>query len=542
MNDSLVAYFSMEIGLEKDIKTYSGGLGILAGDTVKSNADVDSNFVGVTLLYRKGFMKQEIDENGWQQERPDPWNPDEKLEKLDSQVTVEIKGEKIDVAAWKRTVTGIEGEVDVLFLDTDLESNSDYARKITDRLYLGGQEYRLAQEAVLGIAGKRMLDELGLNPRKYHMNEGHSSLLVTELLMNMSEEEVKNKLAFTTHTPVPAGHDVFYEDNVEKILTDRKSLLREKGFYKELNTTKLALKYSSYNNAVSKKHEEVSNEMFPDQDIDYITNGVHSFTWTSKYFQDLFDKEIPLWRENPDRLSQAKKLKDNEVWKAHMKSKKELKNYVESVQDKQFDAETFTIGFARRATGYKRATLIFQDLEKLERLSQRFEGLQIVMAGKAHPDDTQGKKMIQKLFNYMEMLENVDLIFIPEYNMETGLRLVSGVDLWLNNPKRGKEASGTSGMKAAHNGIPQLSVLDGWWLEGHIEDKTGWSIGEEYVQGEDEDEVDSKSIYRKLEKIMALYQDERQEWIEIMKNCITSNASYFNTQRMVEEYITQAYK
>jgi starch phosphorylase len=319
--------------------------------------------------------------------------------------------------------------------------------------------------------------------------------------------------------------------------------VREKLDYsEELNMTDVALEHADYCNAVSDRHAEVSKEMFPDHEIEAITNGVHSASWTAEPLAELFDQNIPKWRFDPARLARARGIEDGKIWKAKKSSKERLSERLEQQHDEGIDEEVFTVGFARRSTGYKRPTLVFQDLEKLDDLAETYGGLQFVFAGKAHPDDTHGKELISKILKFSEVLENVEVRFVEDYGLGDAKKMVSGVDLWLNNPERGKEACGTSGMKAAHNGTPQLSTPDGWWLEGHVEDVTGWVIGEDYVEGEDENKIDSRSIYQKLDQIMSLYHNDREKWIEIMKNCITLNAAHFNTDRMLKEYLTRAYK
>ncbi len=519
-----IAYFSMEIGLRPEIKSYSGGLGVLAGDTLKSAADLGLNFDAVTLLYRDGYFKQVL-EDGMQTERPQEWDYTEILEETDVTSTVNIKGEKVDLKAWKYTINGEKGDVNVYFLDTNIESNSDYAKSLTSSLYDGDNEFRLSQETLLGIGGARIVRELDIKPDYFHMNEGHSALLTLEA----SGEKV-----FTTHTPVAAGHDSFDTPLVERVLGDKAG---ELDLTNGLNMTELALEHSAYNNAVSERHKEVSKEMFPHHEFGGITNGVHSATWTAKPYQELFDKHVSGWREDSQRLYRAIGIPDREIWHASINSKSALN----SLLTENIDSDIFTIGFARRSTAYKRPKLIFKDLEELERLAQKYGGLNIVFGAKAHPNDTYGKELIQQILRYSELLEKVNVYFLEDYGMADALKMVSGCDLWLNNPVRGKEASGTSGMKAAHNGTPQLSTLDGWWLEGHIEDVTGWSIGEEYVDGEDEDKCDSKSLYQKLDHILSIYHNDRKKWIDIMKHSIALNASYFNTDRMVKEYLTEAY-
>ena len=524
-----VAYFSMEIGIKPEIKTFSGGLGVLAGDTLKAAADHDLDFTAVTLLYRNGYFKQVINDKQ-QEERPEDWNYQEILEDTGKTVELEIRGRNVEVKIWEYTYEGADGQVEIYFLDTGLESNHEDDRELTSQLYMGGQETRLAQEAVLGIGGTRALNELSIEIDYFHMNEGHSSLLTTE---------AEGEKVFTTHTPVAAGHDTFSRELVEKVLPHSK--IEQMDFGDTLNMTELALKHSSYTNGVSDKHAEVSREMFPEYEFDAVTNGVHSATWTAKPYEELYDENITKWRIDPARLTKVAGISDSEIWQAKKKCKQELKQLIENEHDTEFDTEVFTIGFARRSTGYKRPTLIFKDVQRLENLADTYNGLQIVFGGKAHPNDQQGKELISQVLKYSEMLENVDVYFIEDYGMEEALEMLSGSDLWLNNPVRGKEASGTSGMKAAHNGTPQLSTPDGWWLEGHINDITGWNIGEDYVEGEDEDRFDSVSMYEELAHILAMYHNDRKQWIEVMKHSITLNASHFNTDRMLKEYLAKAY-
>ncbi len=523
---SKVAYFSMEIGIKPEIKTYSGGLGILAGDTIKSAADLGLDFTAVTLLYRNGYFKQVL-EDYWQREEEQDWNPYEILEDTGKTVSVKVKGEQVDVKAWKFSWNGEKGEVDIYFLDTGLETNSEYAKSLTSQLYPGGEKLRLSQEVLLGIGGTRILEECDIKPDYFHMNEGHSALLGLE---------AEGEHVFTTHTPVPAGHDVFEKELVMDILSEK--VLENLDIGERLNTTELALENSCYINAVSDKHGDVSEDMFPEHKFSRVTNGVHSKTWTAEPLKDLYDEYMHGWRKNPRHLSKALKIPDQKLWNA----KKGAKNSLIEHTGKELDPDVFTVGFARRSTAYKRPTLIFNETEELERIAKEHGGLQLVYGGKAHPDDHEGKKLIEKILKNGEVLENVTVHFIEDYGMEDAMKLISGCDLWLNNPKRGQEASGTSGMKAAHNGTPQLSTLDGWWLEGHIEDVTGWAIGEDYVEGEDENRIDSKSLYLKLGHIMDLYHNEREDWLEVMKHCIAINASYFNTHRMVREYATHAYR
>ncbi len=552
--ENKIAYFSMEICVDSKIPTYGGGLGILAGDTIRSSADLNVPMVGMTLLYKKGYLKQIIDDRGYQQETPETWNPQDMLVKLPGHIQVEIEKRKVFVQSWMFMVRGIEGDaVPVYFLDTDLPENSEYDRSLSYYLYGGDERYRLAQEIVLGIGGVRMLENLGFHDiSRYHMNEGHASLLALELLHYHADrktkqfdiEKVKKMCVFTTHTPVPAGMDQFAYELVEKVLGEfiPYELLKKLAGEDRLNMTQLALNLSHYINGVAKKHGMVSREMFPGYHIDSITNGVHSATWAVQHFSSLYDQYIPGWKSDPFSLRYALNIPDHEVWDAHEKTKKELVDLINQQTDAAFDQDVFTIGFARRATAYKRADLIFYDLDRLVDITRRKGKIQLVFAGKAHPKDQAGKELIRKIILESQHLkEHIRIVYLENYDMDLGKKLTAGVDLWLNTPRKPKEASGTSGMKAAHNGVPSFSILDGWWVEGCIEDITGWSIGSaENMESIDREEADS--LYQKLENnIIPTYYHHRVKWINIMRHCIAINASFFNTQRMVLQYVLNAY-
>jgi starch phosphorylase len=553
----VIAYFSMEIGIMSEIPTYSGGLGVLAGDTIRSSADLKIPLVGVTLLTRKGYFRQDIDPEGNQIEMPDEWNPEEYLHRLPHKVKVGIEGREVAVGAWTYVLVSVTGgKVPIIFLDTDLEDNLPEDRAITHYLYGGDEAYRLKQEIVLGIGGVRMLDEIGFEVKKYHMNEGHSSLLTIELLRRFRRdieevwddrlvwdaERVRRLCVFTTHTPVEAGHDKFPYDLVERIYTDTVpvEVIKEYGGSEHLNMTLLGLNLSHYINGVAKKHREVSKEMFPGYEIHAITNGVHSFTWTHPRFRQLYDHWLPGWANEPEIFVRAGKIPKEEIWKAHMDVKRELIDHVNRETGVGMDYDLLTIGFARRATAYKRADLIFTDIERLAKIG---EGkLQIIFAGKAHPRDIAGKELIKRIFEIKRLLGGrIKIAYLKNYNMELALKIISGVDVWLNTPLRPYEASGTSGMKAAHNGVLNFSVLDGWWIEGHEEGVTGWAIG----GGPDEPsdpEKEADDLYRKLEEIVIpLYYTKRDEWIKMMRNSIRMLAYYFNTHRMMRRYVTEAY-
>jgi len=558
--DKRIAYFSMEIGLTQEIPTYSGGLGVLAGDTIKSAADLKLPMVAITLAHRKGYFRQEIDPTGWQHEYPREWSPEQVMELLSTKTLVNIEDRDVKVQAWLyRVKSPTGGELPVLFLDTDIPGNVDEDRHLTDHLYGGDLTYRLKQEIILGIGGARILKALGFNIRKYHMNEGHASLLTLELL-NLSRQPIENtwderaawntqkvidKCVFTTHTPVEAGHDKFPYDLVDRVLGEPipKPLLRELAGKDELNLTMLALNLSQYVNGVAKMHGEVSKALFPGFEIHAITNGVHPFTWTSPYFVNLFDQYLPSWANEPELLVRVDTVPDEEIWEAHCGAKAYLFQYIEEVTGTRLDPEVLTIGFARRAATYKRGDLIFSDLDRLLKIGKG--KIQLVFGGKAHPRDEPGKQVIQRINQYIKQLKGqIEAVFVPNYNMDVAYRLVPGVDLWLNNPIRPLEASGTSGMKAALNGVPNFSVLDGWWIEGHIEGITGWSIGAAPadLKPDDSQAEDVEDMYRKLEKvIIPLYYKDRPGWIRVMKNAIGKNGYYFNTHMMMRRYVTEAY-
>lgn len=553
--DRKIAYFSMEIGIDHRIPTYSGGLGILAGDTIKSCADLKVPMVAVTLLYEKGYFYQKLDSQGNQQELPVQWNPKDFLMPLPNKVSVKIENRDVVIQAWQYNVLGVTGySVPIIFLDTDLEENSEYDREVNDYLYGGDSRYRLAQEIILGVGGVRMLRSLGYTEiKKYHMNEGHASLLTLELLNNQKEkkdptdnfETVRDLCVFTTHTPVPAGHDRFSYDLVKSVLGEFVpfDILKMLGGEEKLNMTLLALNLSKYINGVAKKHGEVSQSMFPGYPIDSVTNGVHSYTWTSNSFRKLYDKYIRGWTNDPFSLRYALSIPKKEIWQAHSEAKKRLIDYINKETNGGFDYKTFTIGFARRVAVYKRADLLFSDLNRLVNISNNVGKLQLVLAGKAHPQDLPAKELLKRIFYNINQIKNqIKVVYLENYDMELGKLLTSGVDLWLNTPQKPNEASGTSGMKAAHNGVPHFSVLDGWWVEGHIEGITGWSIGPKSTDANYDSKEEAKELYEKLQKIIVpLYYKEQDRWIEIMQHSIAINASFFNTHRMVQQYVLNSY-
>ncbi len=560
-----IAYFSMEIGLRVDLPTYSGGLGVLAGDTIKAAADHELPYVAVTLLYREGYFRQHLNEKGAQSEKPVKWNPNDLLIELDEiTITVAIGSEIIALRPWLYIVEGGDkGQVPVFLLDSDLPENSPEARHLTAQLYGGDQRYRLSQEIILGIGGLRLLDALKLhNILNFHLNEGHAALLTLELLIRYKRdieeiwdpnqvwdfERVRHHCVFTTHTPVPAGHDRFDYQMVEELLGDYIPLAVLKRFAgpHDLNLTTLALNLCRHTNAVSKCHRDVSTRMFPGHHIKAVTNGVHSASWTNEEFQKLFDHYLPGWRRDNFLLRNAMAIPDDELFDAHQSAKHRLLKYIKEKTNTVLDPNILTIGFARRATPYKRATLLFSQPERLRHITQYYGPLQLVLAGKAHPHDEPGKQLIKDIFTTREQLSDlIKIVYLENYDMELGKLITGGVDLWLNTPTRPLEASGTSGMKAAHNGVPNFSILDGWWIEGWIEGKTGWAIGPLPTGPEVDHESnlkDADDLYEKLEKeIIPTYYNERPVWIEIMRQAISFNASFFNTYRMLMEYYMNVY-
>jgi starch phosphorylase len=546
-----VAYFTMEIALDRNIPTYSGGLGVLAGDMLRACADLNVPVVGVSVLWRKGYFEQVLDPQGRQQERPVQFEPGLPLRSLPARAEVSIEGRTVRVRAWQYDLGDAGSTVPVILLDTDLEENSEYDRSLTACLYGGDRDYRLAQETVLGIGGVRMLRALGYcGVQRFHMNEGHASLLTLELMnwqgrsapADWDFEDVRQRCIFTTHTPVPAGHDQFDWAAVERIAAPAVSLdvLRMLGGWERLNMTLLGLNLSRYVNGVAQRHEEVSREMFPGYPIHHITNGVHSATWTCESFQRLYDEFIPDWRKDPAMLRKALSIPNENISAAHEDARKRLFAFVKEKTGCALSGEALTIGFARRAAAYKRAGLVFADTARLVQIAKTAGPMQFLFAGKAHPQDEGGKREIEHIFAVArEIGQDIPVVYLENYDLEMAKLLVSGVDLWLNTPERPMEASGTSGMKAAHNGVPSFSTLDGWWIEGHIEGVTGWSIGSSTaaVPG-----ADAEDLLRKLEAvILPMYYHNHEQWMNIMRHAIALNASYFNTHRMVQQYVTNAY-
>jgi glycogen phosphorylase len=557
---SKIAYFSMEIALDPAIPSYGGGLGILAGDMLRSAADLELPMVAITLAYRKGYFRQRLDQSGYQTEEPDPWQPETILPAVDEPFTVRIEDREVHVKTWRYSIHGLSGFiVPVYMLDTDLPENSEYDRALTDTLYGGDQRYRVCQEILLGIGGLTLLRQLRISQiGSYHMNEGHAAFLTLAMLEEQLKvrrysvpveadiEVVRRRCVFTTHTPVEAGHDRFPWDLVNRELGEyRANLLQQSGFASAntLNMTDLAIHFSRYVNGVAMRHGEVSQNMFPQFPIHAITNGVHAATWASPPFQELFDREIPEWRRDNAYMRYAVGIPLEDIRKAHCLAKSALTKEVQRRTGIQLDESVLTIGFARRAATYKRADLLFKDIERLKAISRSAGPIQILYAGKAHPHDEGGKALIQRVIQAAGGLNNnIKVAYLENYNMALAKLMTSGVDLWLNTPQRPQEASGTSGMKAALNGVPSLSVLDGWWVEGCVEGVTGWAIGYDTKAIGDESVAEVASLYDKLEhQIIPMFYRAPEAYAQIMRSCIALNASFFNTHRMLSQYKANAY-
>jgi starch phosphorylase len=554
-----IAYFSMEIALEADIPTYSGGLGVLAGDVLRSAADLGVPMVGVTLVHRQGYFRQMLDHAGNQGETSAPWNPSERVEAADAKISVAIEGRHVHVRAWRYRVKGISGRtVPVYLLDTDCPENSDWDRTLTDHLYGGDGHYRLCQEVVLGIGGVKMLRRLGYaDVTVFHMNEGHASLLALELLeehlgdANLATAteadigEVRRQCIFTTHTPVPAGHDQFSRELLVQVIGgDRAHVLDATHCCPEsvLNTTYLGLRFSHYINGVAMHHGTVAHDMFPQYPIRAITNGVHAVTWTCPSFGNLYDRHVPEWRRDNAYLRYAIGISLEEISAAHRYAKTALLQEVATKTGIALDEQALTIGFARRAATYKRFDLLFAQPDRLRDITGHLGPIQIIYAGKAHPQDEPGKEQIRRVFARAGELASprLKIAYLEDYGMRWAQLLTSGVDLWLNTPERPFEASGTSGMKAALNGVPSLSILDGWWIEGCLEGTTGWAIGRDGdVQQAASDEA--QSLYDKLAAITSTFYERPSEYQTVMRSAIAINGSFFNTQRMLSQYVANAY-
>ncbi|MGN1269305.1 MAG: alpha-glucan family phosphorylase [Clostridia bacterium] len=604
--EDLIAYFSAEYGLDQILSIYSGGLGILSGDHLKSASDLGVPLVAVGLLYKNGYFNQKINGNGIQETEYNEISIENlPLKKVkndkdeDVIITLRLPKKELHIKAWKVNV----GRVELYLLDSDIDENPQEYRQITKTLYGGDQEMRIQQEIVLGQGGVAMLKALGKDPTVYHMNEGHSSFLILELIYTLMKEKkisfqmakdiVSSKTVFTTHTPVPAGNDIFPLSLVEKYFKDfwnklgiSKQEFLQMGMKPDaqldtgFNMGILALKVAGKKNGVSKLHGAVSRELFGEvwpeiaaneSPITYVTNGIHTCSWLSPYLKDLYNKYlIPYWQDKIYDDEVWKKIADipnEKLWAAHQQRKEKMLSLVKENTINRLrrcgyrydeimpivsglDVNTLTIGFARRFATYKRATLIFKDLERITQiLNNKNCKIQLIFAGKAHPADKEGQDLIKYIHEISMKPQFKGKVFLLEnYNLAMSKYLVSGVDVWLNNPRRPMEASGTSGQKAAVNGVINFSVLDGWWAEGY-NSKNGWTIGDvtEYTDYEMQDRADSQSMYNTLEnKIVPMYYEKDKngiptKWVQTMKETIMSSGGKFSTSRMLTDYVDKLY-
>lgn len=550
-----LAYFSMEIALAGDIPTYSGGLGVLAGDMLRSLSDLHVAAVAVSLVHHEGYFRQALTPDGTQHEEPNTWEPSRRCTRLPHVVRVDVAGRSLAVGAWQFDVRTHEGlAIPVLLLDTDLAENSPEDRHITDRLYGGDARYRLSQEIVLGVGGARMLQAAGYTgTRKVHLNEGHAAFAALELLrvQHSNPEQnawnfdaIRERCVFTTHTPIAAGHDRFDWALVNELYGEQvpPEVFHMLGGSDNLNMTSLALNLSGFFNGVANKHRDVTQQMFPGYQVQGVTNGVHSETWTCGELAELYDQHVPGWRSDPAALRNALSIPPDALSNAHRSAKQRLLHAIARRTGQELSIDRLTLGFARRVTAYKRTNLSLSDLGRLREIAAK-QPLQLVFAGKAHPHDEPGKEMIRRVFAAAGRLgADVPVVYLEDYDVELAKLLVAGSDVWVNTPQPPLEASGTSGMKAAHNGVPSVSTLDGWWLEGHVEGVTGWSIGSRDPRHGDDPQRDAAEFYDKLEREIApKFYSDRAGWTNIMQHAIALNGSFFNTHRMVHQYRLRAY-
>jgi starch phosphorylase len=545
-NKKYNAYFSLEIAIKHEIKSYAGGLGILAGDTLKSAADMGVNLLGITLLYKNGYFKQSLDpQTGEQIEKPDTWDYKNILILEKPKFSYIVEGRQVQAQIWRYDLVGLGGHISpIYFLDVDLESNNQEDRYTNTNLYSGYEHTRIRQEMLLGIGGVKAMEALGIDINKYHLNESHAAFAAFELKDSTDGSDISDKIVFTTHTPVKHGHRGYTADTYYQYLDPKyhkyldTSLANKKG---KILLTDICFENSCYANAVAKKHQEVTKGMFPDRKLDFITNGIHHLSWISPNIAKIFDEYLPIWRSQPEVLRNAFLVPDTDLKSAHLEDKKSLVELINQTNENKFEKNVFTIGFARRSDAYKRPDFILRDLARLKTIAQNNGGLQIVFAGKAFFNVAQMEEVIKYIYKESKLeKESLKIAYLEDYNMNISKFMLAGSDIWLNTPIRPLEASGTSGMKAALNGVPNFSVVDGWWVEGWIEGVTGWAIGDENSKLGDEDyELDQ--LYKVLEtKILPTFKDQNK-WATIQKQAIAMNASYFNTNRMLKEYIAKAY-
>lgn len=551
-----IAYFSMEIALRPEMHTYSGGLGVLAGDTARASADLALPMVFVTLLCRQGYLRQEINASGAQADHADPWSPEDYATPLRAKVAVVIEGREVWVRPWLYPLASPKGNtIPVLLLDTDLPENREDDRAITDRLYGGDETYRLKQEIVLGIGGLRLLQAVGFRITTYHLNEGHAALLALDMLrrhprpsdliapgeLKYDVSRVRSACIFTTHTPVEAGHDRFSYELFGHLLRGYIALdqVRQLGGDDRLNMTRLALNLSGYINGVATRHAETTTRMFPEYEIRAITNGIHVPSWIHPAFSDLFNRHSHEWGYSPEIMVRFDQLPGADIWKAHEAAKADLIALVRGSVGVKFDPGLPILGFARRFAAYKRPTLLFRDIERLKSIHATYP-FQVVIAGKAHPHDGPAKDLIHRIHQLIvELGPTIRIAFLPNYDIGIARTVISGSDIWLNTPEPPLEASGTSGMKAAINGVLNLSALDGWWIEACIEEVTGWGIGhsDQKVAA-----ADAEHLYDKLERVvLPLYYNDRERWIWMMRQSISKIGTTFNSHRMMRRYAAEAY-
>lgn len=535
--DYKIAYFSMEVALEEGLETYAGGLGILAGDLLRSAHDLGLPMIGLSLLNNKGYFDQSLDKTGEQTELPEKNFDFSRLKKMPQTIRVNIGTDEVVVGAWQYL---IDSEAPIYLLDTNIPENKAEYQNLTSSLYGGDKEYRLKQEIILGRGGVKMLSELGYDIHKFHINEGHGIMAAIELFSlstQVSEaekiKEVRKKIVFTIHTSIKAAQDILAAETIIKNIPDFPVNLP--GITKEnkISLTDVGVYFSNYVSGVSLSHKNVLEKIFPDIDVHAVTNGVRALTWTAPEFQALYDKYIPGWRMSSSFLVEANSIPLSDLWQAHQKAKERLLDYITQKQEIFLKAKTFTIGFARRFTAYKRPLMLLTDIDRLLSIHQEVGKIQIIYAGKAHPNDLDGKKMIKEIYRIKEAnRDKIDIVFLEDYEMSIAKLMVAGVDLWLSNPLPPNEASGTSGMKAAHNGVPQLSTFDGWWVEGYIKDKTGWLI-----------EGESADLYNILEQeIIPMYYNNPETYQRLMRSTISLSASVFSSERALRKYNGQAYQ
>jgi starch phosphorylase len=538
--DYSIAYLSMEIALDNNIKTYAGGLGVLAGDILRSAATKKFPMIGITLISNQGYFKQKITSSGKQLELIDNDYDFSLLKKLDTEVAVNIGNDKVKIGVWQYLIKGENGfNVPVYLLDTNIFGNKTIYKKLSTKLYGGDLTFRLQQEIILGRGGVKMLEALGYNNiKKYHLNEGHGAFTAIELYNNCLEKNIAAKIAkvktqcvFTTHTPIQTVFDEFPVDLLAQNQPDFPFNLRQLIKNKQVNTIDLAMFFSGYINGVAKTHQNFLNTVYPKYNIKVITNGINSIFWSSPEFKKLYDKYIFGWRTDASLLKKVDRIALKNIWQAHQSAKRRLLKYIKKITGITWREDILTICFARRFTEYKQPLLLFADIDRLQEILESGGRAQIVLAGKAHFRDMSGQDSIKRIYTIKKKYPKLNIIFLQNYNLDLARLLVAGSDIWLNNPQVPQEACGTSGMKAAHNGVPQVSTLDGWWPEGYKKGKTGWAIS------------NADDLYEILKKeILPAYYKMPKKWRVIMKNTISLNAAYFNTDRVLKQYINEAYK